>query len=69
MWLARSSGKRIFDFFSANHLPLPERHPMSIRSTAISGNLVSKKLPKTSVLKLKKGKKYFSKTVPKKIIS
>lgn len=69
IWLARSSGKCIFDFFPANCLPPPERHPISIRSTATSGNLASKKLPKIRVLKLKKGKKYFSKTVPKKIIS
>ena len=42
---------------------------MSIRSTATSGNLVSEMLPKTNVPKLEKGKKYFSKFVPKKMIS
>lgn len=43
--------------------------PGSIRSTAVSGCMVSEKLPKTDVPKLKKGKKYFSKTMPEKIIS
>lgn len=46
-----------------------QRQPKSFGSTATSGSLVSQKLPKTEVLKLKKGKKYFSETMPKKLIS